>query len=91
MAPGDYRFSSAKIRNYAQKKQSFAAKCNASDHARIREHFRSSGMTRIAGNLDRLRQWRNACDYEDSIEISERSYDAMMAQAKYVFEALRDK
>ena len=48
-------------------------------------------MTRIAGNLYRLRQWRNACDYEDSIEISERSYDAMMAQAKYVLEALRDK
>ena len=78
-------------RNYAQKNQSFAAKCNASDHARIREHFRSSGMTRIAGNLDRLRQWRNACDYDDSIEISEKSYDAMTAQAKYVFEALRDK
>lgn len=66
-------------------------RCNASDHARIREHFRSRGMTRIAGNLDRLRQWRNACDYDDSIEISERSYDAMMAQAKYVFEALRDE
>jgi uncharacterized protein (UPF0332 family) len=77
-------------RNYAQKKQRFVAKCNASDHARIREHFRSSGMTRIAGNLDRLRQWRNACDYEDSIEISARSYDAMLAQAKYVFDKLRD-
>ncbi len=78
-------------RNYAQKKQRFVAKCNESDHALIREHFRSSGMTRIAGNLDRLRQWRNACDNEDSIEISARSYDAMLAQAKYVFDKLRDR
>jgi uncharacterized protein (UPF0332 family) len=73
-------------RNYAQKKQRFVAKCNASDHALIREHFRNSGMTRIASNLNRLRQRRNACDYEDSIEVSVRSYDAMLAQAKYVFD-----
>jgi len=72
------------------KKQKFVAKCNASDHTRIREHFRSRGMARIAGNLDRLRQWRNACDYEDSIEISAKSYDAMLAQAKYVFDKLID-
>lgn len=77
-------------RNYAREKQRFAAKCEASDHSWVREHFRSHGMTRVASNLDRLRQWRNACDYEDTVEISERSYDAMIAQAKYVFDALRD-
>lgn len=77
-------------RNFPCEKQRYAAKCDASDHARIREHFRSCGMTRIASSLDRLRRWRNACDYEDTIEISEQSYESMLSQAKYVFDALKE-
>lgn len=77
-------------RNHAKEKQRFAAKCDASDHSRVRAHFRSCGMIRVASNLDRLRQWRNACDYEDTVKISDSSYDAMLAQATYVFDALKD-
>ena len=30
-----------------------------------------------------------ACDYDDSIKISERSYHDMLSQAEYIFERLR--
>jgi len=30
----------------------------------IKEHLRQQGLMRIASDLNRLRAWRNACDYE---------------------------
>ncbi len=36
----------------------------AEDHRALRESLRGQGREQLAANLDRLRQWRNSCDYE---------------------------
>jgi hypothetical protein len=51
-------------RNYAESELGFVAQSGSEDHRRLREHFRQQGMMRLASDLNRLRAWRNACDYE---------------------------
>jgi len=45
----------------------FRSKRNYTDHDLVREHFRTHRMPEIARKLQRLRQWRNQCDYDDVI------------------------
>lgn len=54
-------------RNYARDRQMFRSKRNYTDHDLVREHFRTHRMPEIARKLQRLRQWRNQCDYDDVI------------------------
>jgi hypothetical protein len=54
-------------RNYARDCQGFAPTYKAQDHGLVREHFKRRGNVIIATSLDQLRQWRNQCDYDDSI------------------------
>jgi len=53
-------------RNHARDADHFEPAYDASDHARVREHFRHS-QTAVANRLDMLRQWRNQCDYCDEV------------------------
>jgi len=51
-------------RNYAESELGFVPQSGSEDHRRLREHLRQQGLMRIASDLNRLRAWRNACDYE---------------------------
>lgn len=53
-------------RNYAHTNQGFQPHADVGDHANLRNHFRSRNR-QIATWLDQLRQWRNQCDYNNSI------------------------
>ena len=37
------------------------------NHLLVRDHFRKLKMTSIANHLDKLRKWRNQCDYDDVV------------------------
>jgi uncharacterized protein (UPF0332 family) len=54
-------------RNYACDRQMFMPKHDYKDHELVREHFRRQQMPKIARKLQRLRQWRNQCDYDDVV------------------------
>lgn len=54
-------------RNYARDRHGFAPTYKSDDHQLVRNHFRGRGMTQIAQKLDSLRQWRNRCDYDDTV------------------------
>ena len=52
-------------RKYAADHLGFEARNDPDDHGRLK-HFLNKGKTKVlATRLDRLRQWRNACDYDD--------------------------
>lgn len=54
-------------RNYARDRHRFSATGTSRDHGLVRDHFRNRKMPEIARRLDNLRQWRNSCDYEDTV------------------------
>ena len=49
--------------HFARDRHGFSLTYTADDHQEVRRHFRRRGMVDIAAKLDRLRQWRNECDY----------------------------
>lgn len=54
-------------RNYARDWLGFRARNDADDHGRLRHHLKTKRRLGVADRLDRLRQWRNACDYLDDV------------------------
>jgi hypothetical protein len=54
-------------RNHARDTQGFIPTNTADDHWKLRAHYRAHKRREIATDLDRLRQWRNDCDYVDSV------------------------
>lgn len=54
-------------RNYAESRLGFQRTGKAEDHALLRQHLSRQGKRQVASNLNKLRGWRNACDYEDQV------------------------
>lgn len=54
-------------RNYAQDRLEFTPQRNAEDHGHLIERLRDRKLGHIAQKLGRLRQWRNNCDYDDTV------------------------
>lgn len=54
-------------RNYAEANWGFRRTSGAEDHKRLREHLRRQSRMQLASNLNRLREWRNICDYGDEV------------------------
>lgn len=54
-------------RNYAAAHLGFDPRDAPKDHGRLRAFLKKGKTQNIATRLDRLRQWRNACDYEDDV------------------------
>jgi uncharacterized protein (UPF0332 family) len=54
-------------RNYAEKNLGFEPKGKPSDHAKLRGHLQKKGHPELASDLNKLRGWRNACDYKDQV------------------------
>lgn len=54
-------------RNYAQTHLGFQDTGKAEDHIKLREHLTRNGRAKLASALNKLRGWRNDCDYEDEV------------------------
>jgi hypothetical protein len=60
------------------------------DHGRLRAHLRQRRRAFVASKLERLRDWRNVCDYDEdppTFDFSQCVADAI-AGADYVINAL---
>jgi hypothetical protein len=61
------------------------------DHGRLRAHLRQRRRALVAANLERLRDWRNVCDYDEDppvFDFSQRCADAI-ASAEYIINAMQ--
>jgi hypothetical protein len=56
-------------RNYAVANQNFVPQGIAEDHRNLRQHFRGQNEPTIASHLDLLRDWRNKCDYDNTLPV----------------------
>lgn len=54
-------------RNYARDRHGLSLTYTGDDHSLVRRHFLSRRAKGVALKLDKLRQWRNKCDYGDSV------------------------
>ncbi|MGC8785620.1 MAG: hypothetical protein ACP5RN_14705, partial [Armatimonadota bacterium] len=54
-------------RKYAEQHLGFQRSEKPEDHKRLRKHLQDQGRTELASCLDKLRKWRNACDYDDEV------------------------
>lgn len=54
-------------RKHAEDSWGFQRTATAEDHKRLRELLRRQGKAPLASHLNRLREWRNACDYDDEV------------------------
>jgi hypothetical protein len=75
-------------RNYARDHQGFIPSNKGDDHGRVRVHFQKRGDIMVAASLDRLRQWRNACDYDDTVSAIASLLTSAIAEAQKIFSLL---
>lgn len=54
-------------RNHARDRYGFQPAYDSRDHGAVRSFYQGRQICRVASGLERLRQWRNDCDYEDSV------------------------
>lgn len=71
-------------RDYAVRKLGFVPTKKPEDHKLLRTAFESSGLPEIASSLDRLRGWRNACDYDGTMSVNARYSISAVAEAKKI-------
>jgi hypothetical protein len=74
-------------RNYARDHQGFIPSNTANDHYHVRAHFKKRDVT-VASALDQLRQWRNQCDYDDTVAGLTHLLRSAMAEAQKIFNRL---
>jgi len=75
-------------RNFAQQYQDFKPTAGPQDHKLLRKHFIQIQQTSIASNLNELRQWRNKCDYNNSVENLDQLIEAAIQRAEDIFNEL---
>ncbi len=76
-------------RDYARESTGFQPTGDADDHTLLRQHFEKSGQTQLASRLNRLRQWRNLCDYKDEVRNLKSLAQMAIVQAQKVVEECR--
>ena len=55
------------MRNYARDHKGFVPREDADDHGRLRAHPKQGKLKGVSDKLERLREWRNECDYRDQL------------------------
>lgn len=76
-------------RNYARDWLGFRPRNDGDDHGRLRHHLKARRRHGIADRLDRLRQWRNACDYLDDLAFDpQATLPAALQEADFIFASL---
>jgi len=56
-------------RNYSRDWLAFIPRNDPDDHGRLRAHLKAKRRKGDSDRLERLRQWRNECDYHDEVKI----------------------
>ena len=66
------------------------AEDKSQDHGKLRNHLKSRRRSQVSQKLDRLREWRNACDYERELTNVDFPPQLTLAlqHADYVFQVL---
>jgi len=76
-------------RNYARDWLGFSARYDAEDHGRLRAHLKKSRRWRVSEKLERLRDWRNDCDYQDQLNFDPKmGLVSALQEADYIFSSL---
>jgi uncharacterized protein (UPF0332 family) len=75
-------------RNFAHKMLGFNPHFNADDHHLLRSHFARHNLNNVSLKLDRLRQWRNSCDYDNEIDNLELLSNNSIKEAIYILKCL---
>jgi hypothetical protein len=71
------------VRNYARDRLGFDSRNDGDDHGRLRHHLKRGKMRGISDKLQRLREWRNECDYLDEL-----TFDPQIVLASALSEAI---
>ena len=83
-----YYAAFCRARNYARDRRGFVPRDEWSDHGALRRHFAPLRLRWVASELDDLRQWRNACDYEDEAIDLPGVAEKAIAIARRILDAL---
>lgn len=75
-------------RNYAHDHEDFLPTGSPADHRLVRNHFREKGKINIASDLEDLRQWRNACDYNDVVGNLSQKLKSALQNAQEIIDEL---
>jgi hypothetical protein len=75
-------------RNYARDQHGFVLTYSARDHTLVRQHFKGRSDTITATALDDLRQWRNLCDYDDTVSNLSSLLTSAISAAQAIFSRL---
>ncbi len=73
---------------YATQYLAYPSLPGADEHSRTPAHLRRHGYAKIAERLDRMRLWRNQCDYHDTVTNLTGTATATLERAKYVIDTL---
>jgi hypothetical protein len=77
------------VRNHEHRQSGFTPRNDGDDHGRLREHLKKGKMAGIGKRLQRLREWRNECDYLDQLNFDPQSVlPTALAEVDRVFAAL---
>jgi len=76
-------------RNYAEAKLGFSPQKGPDDHKRLREHLQNQGHSGLASDLNKLRGWRNACDYDDQVPQLHQQVNFSIKVADKIIQACR--
>jgi hypothetical protein len=72
-------------RNYAEENLGFKPKRDPTDHVRLRDNLRNQGYPKLASDLNKLRGWRNACDYNDQVfQLRQQVRDSLKVADKII-------
>ncbi|MGB9597906.1 MAG: hypothetical protein ACPL7B_16600 [Candidatus Poribacteria bacterium] len=77
------------VRNFIRDYKGYSPLNNASDHFHVREHFKKYGQIDIARKLEKLRQWRNNCDYDDTVNDLSILFKEAIQYAQEVIDKLK--
>ena len=75
-------------RRHASSRLGFRPTGTPRDHVLLRRHFALRRRAAVAHRLDRLRKWRNLCDYDDRVANLALLSAAALQAARRVVDAL---
>ncbi|MHC9544959.1 MAG: hypothetical protein AB9903_36050 [Vulcanimicrobiota bacterium] len=73
---------------YAHTHLAFPKVNDSKDHSLLRDHLRRNKRSGIAERLDKLRRWRNDCDYEDRVGKLHENCKMSLEKAREIFQYL---
>ena len=76
-------------RNYARDRHGLQLRYSGDDHYLVKQHFSNRRERGVAQKLNRLREWRNKCDYEDSIPDLATLLGGALSEAQMVIAILK--